>query len=128
MGSTTLGSTTLGSTTLGSTALAASILRGFAPHATLATPRGVALGRFALRGAVLSLPLALPLGTALRNLATRSTLITAWEAATIRRTSTRCGPAFAWCFSIDGNTALVRSATIISILIIVRAIQEVGGA
>ena len=114
---------------LGSIALAASLLGGpaFTLHAALVTPRYVTLGRFALRGAVLSLLLALPLGTALWNLATpRSTLATAGEATAIRRTSTRGEPTFTWRFSIDSNTVLARSATIISFLVIGRAIREVG--
>ena len=57
-----------------------------------------------------------------------TTLATTREATAIRRTSTRCGHAFAWRFSIDSNTALARSATIISILIIVRAIRQIGSA
>ena len=57
-----------------------------------------------------------------------TTLATTREATAIHRTSTRCGPTFAWCFSVDSNTRLARSATIISILIIVRAIREGGSA
>ena len=132
-GGTTLIASTLGRATLaalGSVALAASLLGGpsFTLHASLVTPRCVTLGRFALRGAVPSLLLALPLGTALWNLATQSTLATAGEATAIRRTSTRRWPAFSWRFSIDSNTVLARSATIISFLVIGRAIREVGSA
>ena len=120
----------LGSATLGSVALAASLLGepAFTLHASLVTPRCVTLGRFALRGAVPSLLLALPLGTALWNLAAQSTLVTAGEATAIRRASTRGEPTFTWRFSITGRTALARSVAIVSVLVIGRAIREVGSA